>query len=39
MRVLIVSEYYLPQPLANAEVVGGLAGALAGQGTATTSKC
>ena len=32
MRVLIVSEYYLPQPLANAEVVGGLAGALAGRG-------
>jgi colanic acid biosynthesis glycosyl transferase WcaI len=29
MRILIVSQYFLPQPLANAEVVGGLAGDLA----------
>jgi colanic acid biosynthesis glycosyl transferase WcaI len=29
MRVLIVSQYFLPQPLANAEVIGGLAGDLA----------
>lgn len=28
MRILIVSQYFLPQPLANAEVIGGLAAEL-----------
>lgn len=32
MRVLLVSQYFLPQPLANAEVIGGLAEALAERG-------
>src|SRR3974390_175844 len=32
MRILIISPYYVPQPLANAEVVGGLARDLAARG-------
>lgn len=32
MRILFVSQYYLPQPLANAEVVGGIASGLAARG-------
>ncbi len=32
MRVLIISQYFLPQPLANAEVVGALAFGLAERG-------
>lgn len=32
MKILIVTQYFLPQPLANAEVVGGLAHALSARG-------
>jgi len=32
MKVLLVTQYYLPQPLANAEVIGGLSEALARRG-------
>jgi colanic acid biosynthesis glycosyl transferase WcaI len=32
MRILLITQYFLPQPLANAEVVGGLAEALAARG-------
>jgi len=32
VRILVVSQYYLPQPLANAEVVGGLARELVARG-------
>ena len=32
MRMLIISQYYLPQPLANAEVIGGLAEGLSDLG-------
>ena len=32
MRILILTQYFLPQPLANAEVVGGLATQLAAMG-------
>lgn len=32
MRILLVSQYFLPQPLANAEVIGGLAEALGERG-------
>lgn len=32
MKVLLVSQYYRPQPLANAEVIGGLAEALGQRG-------
>lgn len=32
MRILLVTQYFLPQPLANAEVIGGLADALTARG-------
>lgn len=36
MRILLVSQYFLPQPLANAEVIGGLAQALGARGHEVT---
>ncbi len=32
MKILLITQYYLPQPLANAEVIGGLATALGADG-------
>jgi len=36
MRVMFISQYFLPQPLANAEVIGGLVNALARRGNELT---
>lgn len=36
MNVLVISQYYLPQPLANAEVIGGLVEALGRRGWSVT---
>ncbi len=36
MKVLFISQYYLPQPLANAEVIGGLVTSLGDEGHEVT---